>query len=565
MMKRGILLAFGTHDLGDVEVTADDAGLVAHATPFANVHVGRELPVELLSDTAVVGDCFAYSGESRRVWGDYLRFSLVGHGALRVERAPVTGMPLYWTRWRRGILCFSHLELAARLGVDLAVDWDFVRHSLAYRNFRTERTGIAGVAEILPGTALTFDGVEPSAAPFWSPWSHVARDSGAGLESAAAVVEDCTLMCVDRWAKQSVDRWLELSGGLDSSIIASSLTACGYSFRAVTAVTATPDGDERRYARDVARQCGASLVEAPIDEAAIDLLSEPEHLTVRPAAASILAGFDRAIARAVSARDGDQIWSGIGGDNIFGYSHSVSPAIDAWQAKGLRAPLFRLLGDIAAVAGTTRWHAARALGRRLRARTSRPLWPRDDIFAERSALPATPFRHPWHEAASDFPPGKRQHVEALMRIADFMDRPDRWHDRKVVAPLLSQPLVEACLAIPSWLWISGGRDRAVARAAFARQLPPSVLHRRTKGRLEAMCAAAFQRERARLAPFLLEGRIATHGLLDRPEIERYFSREGVDAEFAYFRLLEIADIERWVRLVEARSCSTGKSDAQRAY
>ncbi|MGR4892717.1 asparagine synthase-related protein [Sphingopyxis sp. LARHCG72] len=565
MMKRGILVAFGAGDHAGVDIAADREGLALHATPYANLHVGRELPVRLLPDDAVVGDCFAYPGESGRVWGNYLRFSRVGRGVLRVERAPVTGMPLYWTRWRGGILCFSHLELAADLGLDLAIDWDFVRHGLAYRNFRTERTGIAGVAELLPGTALLFDGAVSSVAPFWLPWSHVTGDIGADRQCAAAAVERCTSMCVDRWAEQPGGRLLELSGGLDSSIIAASLTACGHSFRAVTAVTATPDGDERRYARDVARQCGANLIEAPVDEAAINLLSKPDRLTVRPAAASILAGFDRAIAGAIHAGDSDQVWSGIGGDNIFGYSHSVSPAIDAWQAKGLRAPLFHLLGDIAAVAGTTRWHAAKALARRLRSRETRPLWPRDDIFAERSALPAAPFLHPWQEAAGGFPPGKRQHVEALMRIGDFMDRPDRWHDRKVVAPLLSQPLVETCLAIPSWLWISGGRDRAVARAAFARQLPPSVLHRRTKGRLEAMCAAAFQRERARLAPFLLDGRIATQGLLDRPEIERYFSREGVDPEFAYFRLLEIADIERWVRSVESWRCRGGASAAQRAY
>jgi asparagine synthase (glutamine-hydrolysing) len=565
MMNRGILAAFGADDRVGIDIAADAEGLIAHATPFGTLHAGSGLPVNTLPDGVAVGDRFSCPGESGRVWGDYLRFSFVGRGALRVERAPVTGMPLYWTRWRGGILCFSHLQLAAGLGLDLAVDWDFVRHSLAYRNFRTERTGIAGVAELLPGTALLFDGAVPTVAPFWLPWSHTVGEADADLQCAAAAVEHCTLMCVDRWAKQTPDIVLELSGGLDSSIIAASLTACGHSFRAVTAVTATPDGDERRYARDVARQCGADLIEAPVDEASIDLLAEPEHLTVRPAAASILAGFDRAIAGAFGAGDSGQLWSGIGGDNIFGYSHSVSPAIDAWQARGLRAPLFHLLGDIAAVAGMTRWHAAKALGRRLRSRTLRPPWPRDDIFANRSALPANPFVHPWQEAASSFPPGKRQHVEALMRILDFMDRPDRWHDRKVVAPLLSQPLVETCLAIPSWLWIAGGRDRAVARAAFAPDLPPSVRHRRTKGRLEAMCATAFWRERARLATFLLDGRIAMQGLLDRSEIECYFSREAIDAEFAYFRLLEIADIERWIRSVESWPRRAGASDAQRAY
>lgn len=565
MMKRGILAAFGGHDHLGLDRAAAREGLIAHITPHGQFYVGEDLPVKIYADSAVVGDAFAYPGEPARFWGDYLRFCFAGRRALRVERAPITGMPLYWRRWRGGILLFSHLELAADLGPDLSLDWDFVRHSLAYRNFRTERTGIVGIAELLPGTALDFDGVHASTTAFWLPWTYAAGDDDAELAEAAATVARCTRMCVDRWAESSGQRWLELSGGLDSSIIAASLAASGHDFKAATAVTATPDGDERRYARDVARECGIHLVEALIDETAIDLLSEPRRLTARPAAAAILSGFDRAIAAVIGENGGSAVWSGIGGDNIFGYSHSVSPAIDAWRAKGRRARLWALLGNIAAVAGTTRWHATKAFGRRLRAQAPRPLWPRDDIFADRSALPAIPFSHPWHEAADGFPPGKRQHVEALVRIADFMDRPDRWHDRKVVMPLLSQPLVETCLAVPAWLWVAGGRDRAVARAAFADHLPRAVLHRRTKGRLEAMCAAAFVRERPRLQTFLLDGRIAAEGLLDRPAVEHYFSKQGVDAAFAYFRLLEIADLERWVRSVISAVPRAGTSDAQRAY
>ncbi|MFC0103553.1 asparagine synthase-related protein [Sphingopyxis terrae] len=513
----------------------------------------------------VIGDEFAFPGESERQWGSYLRFSFSKDRVHRIERAPLTGIPLYWTRWCGGLLCFSHPELIDGLPIDLAVDWDFVRHSLAYRNFRTERTGIRGISELLPGVALTAGENGPVTAPFWLPWSVAAAAADVSMEEAAARVEDITLGCVDRWSEGPDNVLLELSGGLDSSIVAMSLAACGRPFTGVTAVTATADGDERRYARDVARQSSMKLVEAQVDEAAIDLLAAPARLTARPAAAAILAGFDRAIAATATALGKAQLWSGIGGDNVFGFSHSVSPAIDAWRAKGLRAPLFQLLGDIAAVASTTRWHAARALARRLRPGTSRPPWPRDDIFANRAALPSQPFLHPWHEQAARFPPGKRQHVEALLRIADFVDRPDRWHDRRVVAPLLSQPLVETCLAIPSWLWVEGGRDRAVARAAFARRLPASVLYRRTKGRLEAMCASTFLRERKRLAPYLLDGRIAAQGLLDRGAIERYFARGGIDSEFAYFRLIEIADLERWVRSVEAVSHGAASSSAQFAY
>ena len=213
--------------------------------------------------------------------------------------------------------------------------------------------------------------------------------------------------------------------------------------------------------------------------------------------------------------------------------------------------LARTIGDIARVTGTHWWHVARHVWGRGRRPRIACLWPRDDDFAAAAALPEEPFAHPWDMGRASALPGARQHVEALLRISDFLDRPERWHDRDIVTPLLSQPLVELCLAMPSRLWVEGGRDRALARRAFAADLPPSVATRRTKGRLQTMCASAFRRDRNLLRPLLLEGRLAAADLLDRRAIEEHLARPGVDEDFAYFRLMEIADLELWVRSIEA--------------
>src|SRR3546814_5825518 len=50
-----------------------------------------------------------------------------------------------------------------------------------------------------------------------------------------------------------------------------------------------------------------------------------------------------------------------------------------------------------------------------------------------------------------------------------------------IVPLLSQPVVELCLSIPTWQWVHGGRGRAVARAAVAGILPDLLVERTTKG------------------------------------------------------------------------------------
>ncbi|WP_033073863.1 asparagine synthase-related protein [Sphingopyxis sp. MWB1] len=566
MSARGFLAAFGVDEPGLLEGAARRHGLRAQPLPAGSFYLGSDLAVTREGAAIIIGDAFPHPVDGTQRWGDYLRFVFAGRARCQIDRAPLTGMPLYWARWQGGFLCFSHLHLAEDLLPTLAIDWDFVRHSLAYRNYRCERTGIAGVSELLPGMRLTIHDRAASTHCFWLPWPYASVGADVDKSRAAAMVRQCGLMCVERWAARPGEILVELSGGLDSSIIAAALTACGRAFTGVNAATATPDGDERCFARAVAAASGIRLFERRIGDADPDLLAPPARRTSRPAAAAILDGFDAAIASAIAqGQEGAQLWSGIGGDNVFAFSHSVSPAIDALLLLRWRAPLAQLLGDIAVVAGTTYWDAAKYLARRLMRGAARPDWPRDDIFAARSALPTAPFAHPWRADADTFPPGKRQHVEGVMRILDFLDKPDRWHDRKLVAPLLSQPLVETCLAIPSWHWIAGGRDRAVARAAFAPYLPQAIIARRTKGRLEALCAAVFERAREDLAAFLLGGRLASQGLLDRKAMEGYFARDGVDPDFAYFRLLEIADLERWVRAIEAASRPGGASAAQRLY
>jgi asparagine synthase (glutamine-hydrolysing) len=143
------------------------------------------------------------------------------------------------------------------------------------------------------------------------------------------------------------------------------------------------------------------------------------------------------------------------------------------------------------------------------------------------------------------------HVAALRRILDFLDRPGRWYDRDTVAPLLSQPVVELCLAVPGWVWTEGGHDRAPARVAFAGHLPPEVTWRRGKGRIESACAAAYLASRARLKVLLLEGQLARAGLLERGAVEACLARDTLDGTFDYFRLIELADVEAWLASIAA--------------
>lgn len=554
-MKRGVI-AFAGSDRWRKQVRAAAKRFALHeraGPPGLLLCSGSALhPRSLPDGSTLLGDIFALAGDicvgPGEGWGKFLSFAGYGE-TLRIERAPITGLPLYWARYGDGILFASHLHLIADLLAGIEIDREFVAQSLSYINMRTERTGLCGLSELLPGSRFAYDGRTVRITSTWSPWDHVAPSRPPDARELARALEHRLLACHRAWSGARGDVLLELSGGLDSSIVAAALAGSGAGFSAINFVTPRGDGDERIYARAVAAHCGAELIEAELGHKDIDLVAPPAMLQPRPSEYGVLKGIDATFAEAAPASDA-AIFSGIGGDNIFGFDSSVAPIFDAWQSFGLSRRSFAALRDVARSADATLWNAL-ALVRRARRNGRRRGWRRESLFLSAAAIPEAPLPHPWDAGADHVGPGKRNHVEALRRILDFMDRPGRWHDRDVVAPLLSQPVVEFCLSVPSWAWMSGGRDRAIARMAFACRLPPEIVWRRGKGRIESVLVPAYLAQRARLADLLLGGRLASMGLIDRAAIEGYLVRDLALGDFAYYRLLEIADVERWVRAIEA--------------
>lgn len=566
MSERGVLGGFGGPDLAArIGAAAARHGLarIEMARPM-QLFAGGRLPRGFARPGHILlGERFdgVASGRGAVVgWGSWLSFAVPSPGHLQVARAPLTGLPLYWTRASDGLLLFSHLALALDAGLRPQLDIEFLRHQLAYQNLRTDRTGIAGVHELLPGTRLSCAGDDVRPHCDWSPWGFAAN--AHARSSAAREVEHIVDACMSSWAAGRRAIRVELSGGLDSSIVAASLAAAGADFSAANVATASPDGDERRYARAVAARLDIELAETLYGAEGCDLLQPPAFASTRPASFAVLDGIDAALG-AATGTGATSLFSGIGGDNIFALTRSVAPVLDAVRARGWGVTARRALADLARVGNVSLWRALRLSLLQWRRGTG-AYWPRDDSYAAPDALPRDPFPHPWDAGAAEVPYGKRVQVQAIRRIMDFLDRPARWYDRDVVTPLLSQPLVELCLSIPSWEWIAGGHDRAVARAAFANRLPAEVVWRRNKGRLETMCAQLFLAQREAIAALLLEGRLAREGLLDRDRIESYFARDGIEGDYDYFRLLEFVDLERWIAsLPWARG--PGPSVAQRAY
>ena len=133
-----------------------------------------------------------------------------------------------------------------------------------------------------------------------------------------------------------------------------------------------------------------------------------------------------------------------------------------------------------------------------------------------------------------------------MRTQNFAEGFSRQAPLEMINPLLSQPVVELCLSIPSWKWIKGGRDRAVARQAFSNMLPDAIVTRRTKGGPSAFYRQIVEHYRDAMRERLLGGELARRGIVDRVAVEAFFASPIDEQGHAYVRVLDLSDAEAWV-------------------
>ncbi len=480
-------------------------------------------------------------------WGSYALILGTNGGSHMVFREPSGEVPVFHSEAGGLQLYFSDVETARSVGAVIGKpDPDFARHWLSFPYLRTERTGIANVRELLPGTCREVPerGRAERTRLIWNPWRFAAKDARiSNFGEAADALRKETLATMGA-RPLPTPTLLQLSGGLDSSILAASLSATGARFEAVNFATLAPDGDERFHARAVAEKCSIALTELVERDDPMDLALPAEKI-LRPGINPVLLSFRKALEAHAQKLGADTLLDGAGGDNIFCYLTTTAPVVDAFQDRGFRKGC-EAAGFVAALAGATLWSILKMAARKRIRGHARPYWKRDGSFLRTEALLMKADRHPWLDAPAGTSIGKCEHVEAIVHIQHFLDR------RSSITlgashPLLSQPLLELCLRIPSWLWIQGGRDRAVARAAFRDLLPAQVLNRRLKGSLESLFFRALGSGRAQLRPLLLGGELRRLGIIDAAAVEEALKDGAELPGMAYVRLTEIAALELWLR------------------
>lgn len=479
-------------------------------------------------------------------WGGYVALLIGDDGTLSVLRDPSGMMPCYMRRDAGRVALASDMTALATPG-DSVVDFGALARMFAGIDVIGRRTGIAGIEELFPGERLTVTSSASRVEQAWSPWDHVAPTAKMDFASAAAAVRTALKDCIGAWSTCFDKILVGVSGGLDSSIVAAALGPRTPGLGCLTMVEPGTDGDERRYAEALVRKLGVRLAAPVYDLDAVDV--------TRPVLPHLPLPFALHFFHAIEAEHRrlgepvDAYFSGNGGDNVFCGLRSAVPLADRLLAQGLRPGLLQTARDLADLTGSGMaavtvkgWERVRRRGGGHRARR--------DLSglgsAGRAAALDDSDRHPWLTAPPRTLPGKAAHVAMLARAQKSIELYPRSSAPPQISPLLSQPIVELCLSIPTWYWVRGGRDRAVARAAFEGLLPELILERRTKGSPSGFIRRVFDAQGEAATAMLRGGRLVEAGVIDPDWLER--AGEGLWRDDGRdHRILTFAAAEAWAR------------------
>jgi asparagine synthase (glutamine-hydrolysing) len=477
------------------------------------------------------------------LWGDYVAAFPRADGSTAIFTSPFGQIRIYRAQAEGVHILSNSLECILAAGeLHPPIDWGGLRRFIAEPEYRPAETCLDGINRVAPGCTVELARTVREQ-HWWTPSDHL----GEGCSTEASLGEqlsDVASACVSSWAKLFNKPMIEVSGGLDSSIIAGILSRVDSTL--ITTCPSNMEGDERHFARSLARHIDKPLVEFAVHASEFNVDGPIGPLLPQPGPHIVARHFDRLISNAAQMHGNDVFFNGGGGDNVFCFSTSAAPVADL-VVQG--APLRKIASGIRDVRMLTNSTTTAVLANLVRRLWERPLlnWSQDISFLSEPVMGYDHSAHPWLIAAADAPPGKRRHIRLLAKAQAYGEGLVRQQDRPLVLPLLSAPIVEACLKVPSWEWIRGGQDRSLARRAFSHLLPRDIRDRRNKAGLSALFSRIFVDNRERIREEMLDGFLVGAGILDRKALDISTAADAPPRGFQHYRLIELLEVEYWTR------------------
>jgi len=416
------------------------------------------------------------------------------------------------------------------------------------------------ISFVIPGECVTVHrNATTTREQYWDPVEIATSNVIEDIEEAAREARRVTQYCVWSWARDHKRILHHLSGGLDSAVVLSCLASAPTKPLVICLNTfeRSTYGDERRFARLAAEHAGCKLFELENQTSDIGL-EYLRNLKRRPRPENYQGPLENTEARRAIAREWqlEASFDGSMGDPLF---YNLEPrliAYDYLRYYGIGRGAIQSAAAVARVTGGCAWTVlASAVGTCLFPR----LWKVQSLagVGERLVKPeiievvrrSNQGLHPWLKNRNRVPPGKQYQIKMLSFTFEYhvTDAEADYEPDIYIQPLLSQPLVELCLRIPTFVHSPFGVGRVTERKAFAESVPLEIIERTTKGAVHESMTELVESNLPVVREFMRESWLINNGFLDRHKVDGVLSAENRLHSEGITDLLRFLEIEAWVR------------------
>ncbi len=492
----------------------------------------------------------------RNYWGGYVALLADREAGCGYALRDCSGkLPCYYRRFRDVTIVFADVGDLAPLELPApSINWPYLAAFIHSSQSQVRACAFNEVQEVLAGECLKVRSRSWEQTSLWDPRAICLERRIDRYEDAVAALREVAQKCIDTWAGSTDSMLLGLSGGFDSAVVLGCLgqSPARPGITCLNQYTAASHEDERQYARAAAIRGGVRLLEVPMAAAAdrfdSRLLAAPQ--TCKPAVTALFRWLEIDLVNRIAEGAGTRtLWTGQGGDHIFLQTADMWSAADYLEARGLRPGFVGAVRDAAVLSRQPYWFVLKSAFSRRRGARPNSL-AQTACFVAAAALPGDVddyVAHPWAADAGDLPRGKHMQIRFLSQVVNRHRPIARFERAPQHHPLLSQPLMEVCLRIPTYLLLRGGRERGLAREAFADRVPVEILRRRDKGSIVSHAAEMLRQSEPFVRELLLEGVLAGAGVIVREELEPYIVHGQPFREEHLMPLLACIAAELWAR------------------
>lgn len=507
----------------------------------------------------IAAEAIASEGTSlfRRYWGDYVAVFSTGTSQYLL-RSPSSQLPCFFYKVDGLTIALSHFEHNAMIRAErFSVNRAFVEKIIVDDTVLDGSTGLEGVGELLGGQRLVVSASSTSQETLWDPRDLAKEPWRFDSDDSAEILRTTTQETINRWAERFTHVTILLSGGLDSSIVLSALRNGGYQGR-IDALHYVPIGaqhNESEQARACAAHFGVELHERPV-HLSVDLPGIDNHpASARPYRQYFRLGSD--IQHELTG-PGRAVFTGQGGDHLFHNSTSPKVFADYLLAHGASLAAFAALSHASRLSNFSVQKVLWSTAKTLCSRTTRSRAVQEIEAAHRSEwmdeLPqfdAAESLPDWAVARCGVSPAKFDQICDLVQMISI--REPFWSERagSVVHPLISQPIMELCLNIPSFTLAAGGVSRGLARLAHRGTLPSSILDRSSKTNINRLTRATFTDILPQLKDALQGGALVEGNFVSPRKLDSLLDTSRLIRTGKFQTLTRLYAIEAWLRAWKA--------------